>query len=507
MTVFARGGVALHRVFIAAIPSSRNAGACPNFVMTHPGFSTRDRKRNGERSNPRAAILTLTAALALHSFACDSRPAGPRALPSEEDLYAYSLAVAERARDLVGEDRAIAEYYIGKVHARFGLEDLALAAYEKVVEVEPYLADVHRDIAFILSQRKDRMNDALREYQRSLLYDDSQSGVRTRIGMLLLHLDELDGAKTTLLEEISRGSADEVTWLHLGQVQSLKGSFDDAAESFRHALEIRPGMRESLYGLARALRAAGKNDEAERVEEEFRAIKEKEDALELEARANRNDVETQRRNTALTWVDAAQLFLGEAEHADALGRDRWNGEAANAFREALRFDSKLPAAYLFLTQWYQARGDRDRALAAAREGVAAVPDDPWIRFELARLLVSDLPSGASGQNLPAAGEAIDHLRRVLEVAPDSSATHTELARVILFYKRVPSLIPEAYEHAERGLALAKEPQPYHYDFLAMASFYSGRTEKALTTLREGCRRFPEHAGLRQRLEKLEKEAK
>ena len=99
-------------------------------------------------------------------------------------------------------------------------------------------------------------------------------------GEILRANDDLDGAIRVLREggEIEDGLRyDEpeplnfsiYTWL--GDALNEAGRHAEAAEVFRHELEEHPHNGWSLFGLERALRAQGKQAEADEVHEEFLA--------------------------------------------------------------------------------------------------------------------------------------------------------------------------------------------------------------------------------------------
>ena len=465
------------------------------------------RSSRGRRSvsSARASGIAVLIGTVLSIAACRREEAkSPPPLPGEDDLYRYSLAIAERARFFVGKDDPIATYYLGKVHDRFGLEERAIAIYEQVIAQAPETAEAHRDLATILSNHSERMADAIRHYQQSLTHDPDYPGVRTRIGMLLLHLGELDEAHAILREEVERDTADSVTWLHLGQVENLRGSFDKAAANYRKALELDPEMREALYGLARVLRATGDVEAATKADERFRELKAKDDLRDIEIAKERKDSsEEERRNTALTWLDASQLYLRETRKQGVTDVELWNARARDACANALRFDPTQVAAHRFILDWHLDRNELARATSAARQAVAAIPSHPYFRFELARLITNDVRSENSKESEGAIAEAIEHLRVAVESAEDFAPAHAELARVILFFQRKPELIREALHHAERALEISSMPEPLHFDLVSMGHFFLGNRDKACAALRKGCETFPHDAGLRARLAKLE----
>ena len=86
----------------------------------------------------RSAPVLLAAALATLP-GCGDPPPADLSLPSKENLYEYSIAVARRARSLVPSDRAQALFNTGFVHKRFGMEEKAEKLFRPVCPILPWV--------------------------------------------------------------------------------------------------------------------------------------------------------------------------------------------------------------------------------------------------------------------------------------------------------------------------------------------------------------------------------
>ena len=425
-------------------------------------------------------------------------------LPAETDLHAYAVAVARRTRARIPGSDARTLYLEGKVEERFGFEDRALELYAQAIELDSQLAEAHRSVGFILSQRSGRMDEAIDAYQKSLLSNPTQPGVYTRIGLILTHQGKLPEALRAFEQEIAGGGADAVTYYNLGHAKKLQSDHAAAVSHFRKALELDPSMREAHYNLAGSLRALGRTEEADAAQARFDAIrKEWEDKVDLKT-SNEEDL---RKFTALAWMDAATAYLGEAQMAavrpdGARARAQFEAQAAEAAREAIRFDPTIADAQLFLLNYSHASGDPEiREVASA--AVEALPEHPQVLFQVGTLYMSLAPKGDPTQPPPLVDEAVDLFERGLRIASDSADLHRELAKALLFRKRQPEWIAKAETHARRALDLTTKPEPLHFDLLAMAYAFTGRVSEATSALRDGVERFPEDPGLKARLAKLE----
>jgi tetratricopeptide (TPR) repeat protein len=450
-------------------------------------------------------------------------------LPGEDNLYVYSLAVAQRALSIVPGEPLRARFHVGKVHARFGMDSLALEEFRSAVESQSVSsiderelgAEVYREMGFLLSQREstsepDRMREAIEAYQLSLLHDPSQSGVYTRIGLLLTHMNLLDEAEEALQAEIRKGSgrADVMTFYQLGQVHSQRQRCEDAVLWFRKSLDVDPNQRQALFGLAECLRLLGKNDEAGKVKEKFLAIKREEDQKELASRQAEDSRAAERRHAADTWVDAAALFLAALRppELEPRARESLRGHAISALREACRLDPANHLALQLLTKLHRERREGAKAADLYERALQHSPDDAVLLFDLATLRLEQLPQLPREQAVfgQRAGEAHDLLRRAVAASPGFAAAHLALAEVILRFQAEPQpepqkaqLLEDAVTHARRALESASSPGPGNYDILAWAYSRTGRTHEAVKTLREGTQRHPNDAGLRKRLQQFE----
>lgn len=416
-------------------------------------------------------------------------------LPPEDDLYRYSLVVAERARSLVGPKSYLALYHVGNVHRRFGMEDRALEVYREALELEPTAAEVYHDIGNILSNRN-RLQEAVDAYQQSLLCDPSQHGIYTRIGLVLSHAKRFSEAIRALRHEIRRGGATALTHYNLGEAFRQLADPARAVESFRKAIDEDPRMREALWGLFLSLQALGRDDEAAGVLAKFEKIKAEADRREREAKAKKDNLDDQRRHTAATWRDAHALFVAESRQRGDEEARRLRTEAIRATRESLRFDPEQPGAHRLLIEHHHRRGETRKALEAARAAVEALPDDALLHYEAALLILESAPQGTPVP--PEVREALELLDRAVELRPELAPAHLQLARAILFRNPASPLLPKAYHHALRALRLSRPPRPIHYDLLAFASFRLGKGNEALRWLEKGIERFPEAAELRER---------
>jgi tetratricopeptide (TPR) repeat protein len=422
-------------------------------------------------------------------------------LPPETDLYAYSLAVASRVGLVLPSSSVRARFLVGRVHERFGFDEKALEVYAEVVKKDPEFADAYQRMGFILSQRKDRMNQAIEAYQNALRTRPGTPGIYSRLGLVFMHLGRFEDAHRALDEEIRAGTADHETHYFKGQVYALEGKHADAVESYRRTIELSPEHRMALYGLTQSLRVLGKAEEEKAALERFKEVKRKEDEATQNAGGSRKDGpdREKRRFASETWLDAAEIYItGVSQTKDPRERSELLGRFLEGVEASIRLDPSYPQPRELLVQHFRHMGDMERAVVACEAAFQAIPRDPDIAraaYELAGALVED-------ENTRARPDlAFRVLSAAVAAAPDVADAHRELARLILFKLEKPELIGKAIEHARRAVEI--RPDPPSYDVLAYALFRAGRAGEAAVVLEEGLRRNPEDETLRERLRRFQ----
>ena len=497
-------------------------------------------------------------------WGCEPSAGDAATLPPKDNLYEYSLAVAERARSLVGQDWWRPLYHIGNVHKRFRYDDRAIAHYKQALAINPDAAPAYLAIGFLLAKRND-MDEALAYYRKSLDADGDQAGVYTRMALVLVHKGELDEAKKVLDEEVRRGTADDVTYFNLGLALKLQEKYEPAVENYKRSVQINPFLREAYWGLFLSLAALGRSEEAEKYRAEFMKMKKEEDRHSLragyEGEKEKTDVDKARPWTAETWFEAYDLFSDVAQ--TLAGAVRSNVDSRNCPRCRKPLQNVRPALmprpaaaqstieYLHCpacdragkaTSYSHPRLDREKKAALEREYLAFGQEcvralEEVVRFDAKRVeafsllmnltrernprkaleygkqAVARFPADprlyyeVGGLHLgvvpPEVDEGIRLLRRAVELAPDTPRTHLGLANALLKFGRTLPLVLEARKHAEKALELDENPAPDVFQILARACRSSGDSVRALEVIRQGLLRYPENEQLNKALRFLE----
>jgi len=364
-------------------------------------------------------------------------------------------------------------------------------------------------------------------YQRSLLADSEQSGVYSRIGLVLILRGKVEEARVVLEHEMRRGTADALTHYNLGHVYELQKEHNRAAQSFERAVAQAPDRSEPLWRLSQSLKALGRDEEAQQFVQKFEALKGESGGPPtgpLDPDVVQRTSQNERQLTAETWHDASELLAQEvqrltealaarsASDMEKVDRTRLSDQYRNTYNEmvhalnqSLQFDDQQPERYLTLLAAYRKNEDYSNALKVGQRALKALPNEPALLFEVGGFCLQAAMSNKKGRPPPAPeiDAAIGLLTTAVELQPDYGTFHLGLANAIVYYKATKELIPLALIHAKRAMELTRDRSPQHYRVLSTAYYYAGDNQSALATLRDGVSRFPGDTTMTKRLRLLE----
>ena len=171
--------------------------------------------------------------------------------PATQGLaYTYAAAFLEPMRDgqLSGEWRQPATL------------ERALSLAERAVELDPYLAEAHATLGWILHWRY-RRSEALAEFQRALELNPNL--VDGRYAHLLVHNGRASEAVTYMLRALRQDPFPPPIYLsYLGNAYYMTGQYDAAFETLRRGRERMPDYRAMTVWLAAAAAQSGRDAEA-----------------------------------------------------------------------------------------------------------------------------------------------------------------------------------------------------------------------------------------------------
>jgi len=207
------------------------------------------------------------------------------AIDGTNDQAFYNLALVHmdmRRFDRAKEDLQRAITIKGDVagyHEKLGtvlieLEDWngAKEAFERAIELDPALFKAYYKLAQV-HERLDDPQSALRRYTESIQKGPRFLEAYSALGRLYADLGFLDQSVTVLqsgLQVAPEGTEERANIHHLlGTVYQQQRKFPEAITEFRSALEIEPGMRDTLFSIGWTYSLQNNRDEARRFLKKF----------------------------------------------------------------------------------------------------------------------------------------------------------------------------------------------------------------------------------------------
>ena len=263
--------------------------------------------------------------------------------------------------------------------------DAALDIYDKVMALEPAIAEVHNNRGLIL-ERLGRHADALASYDKALALDASLSDAHVNRGNALHQLQRHDAALNAYDAALALAPDAAAAWLGRGNALHELKRYDAALAAFDEALKRDPDLPPVWLGRGNAFGKLRRYDEALASYDKALALK----------------------------PDFFEAWLGRG---NALCEIKRHDEALAAYDKALAISPDFAAAWFGRGNVFHERKRHDLALAAYDKAVALNPDfaGAWVgRGDALR------HSGRSH-------DAIESYRRALERGGDAETIGYYLA--------------------------------------------------------------------------------
>lgn len=207
------------------------------------------------------------------------------AIDGQNDQAWWNLALVhmdmrkfDRARDDL--NRAIAinpnsagyQEKLGTVLIELQDWNAAKAAFEKAIQLDANLFKAYYKLGQVLEQLDDQQG-ALRRYTEAIQKGPRFLEAYSSLGRLYADLGYLDQAAQVLqsaLQVALEGTEESASVHHLlGTVYQEQHKYDDAVREFRAALDIEPGMRDTLFSLGWTYALQDNKEEARRYLKKF----------------------------------------------------------------------------------------------------------------------------------------------------------------------------------------------------------------------------------------------
>lgn len=308
-------------------------------------------------------------------------------------------------------------------------------------------------------ERTDQLDDAQQVYQ---FHFDQYPNHVDIAGKLLdvLEKQRRYSDADAILQRVPRDIADMSG--HRVNIALGRGKYNDAIAELERRRESNPKdavsrliLAELMYQVNRdAASAFALLDEAQEVQPEMRSVMSA--RLDLLRSEGRIDEATRIADDQVQRYADFAAFLMRARHFDAIGQfDRAEAD----YRKLTEFEDQSAAAYLALGEYYSGQNRGDAAIEAWRKGLIVMPENAGMNHRLTEALLkkNDPPLRSEGEQMLADGlaefpndtvlmkimatdllarrtkaaraEAIDILRRIVQVDPRDAAAYLQLVQL------------------------------------------------------------------------------
>jgi serine/threonine-protein kinase len=266
----------------------------------------------------------------------------------------------------------------GRVQAMLGHSDLAMAAFERALRLDPNDAEAHQAVARQY-ERQGRREDAERSFQRALEFDPEDLAAHDAYGNFLFRQSRYEEAIREWQEVIRRAPDHAPAMVNLGSALSETGRIAEAITIYRRLVELQPeAMAWTNLGTAYS--------RAKRYEEAVGAYKK---SLEIQSR---DPMTWGNLAFVYSWMPGRQKEAGEAfARAIGLGEEQRKQSPRDAFLHsdlalyyaktfnaglarqrlatALQLAPKGPEIHAAAAEVHELLGERARAVEYARESI------------------------------------------------------------------------------------------------------------------------------------------
>jgi tetratricopeptide (TPR) repeat protein len=146
--------------------------------------------------------------------------------------------------------------YLGTAQLGLGRPSDAEASYRRALALRPHHAEAHGDMAIALAQQG-KLAEAVQTLRRAIALRPEYPEAHCNLGVVLNHLGQPADAAASIHEALRLRPDYAEAYNNLGTVYQGQGQLPDAIACYRKALELAPHYPQARQNLDGALRAAG----------------------------------------------------------------------------------------------------------------------------------------------------------------------------------------------------------------------------------------------------------
>ncbi|UCG57765.1 MAG: tetratricopeptide repeat protein [Phycisphaerales bacterium] len=422
--------------------------------------------------------MTVLLCAAILSTVVSGSSSNDSALAPERETAALKREGLELAEALMKEfpDSEQPIVLLGNVCGRHGNTAKAIEFWNKALQLNPKLADVHNNIAWV-AMGKGQYEDAITQWQKALDINPQAPGVHKNVALALMALGRHDEVIAELQEEIRISPQSSMGYFLLGQEYLQKKEYEEAKISYEKAISLQPNHTNAYYGLFTVCSRLKQPAEARRHMATFKRLKAEDMKILKDRNSAFDDLVSVRRSLAETYVEAQRLY-----------QKRGNPQKAEELLErAIALNPENTDSLLELAALYLASKRIPEALQLSKRASEVEPNNS----------ICHLNIGLCSAKLRRFAEAEQAFRKAIELTPDSSSGYRELA---LLYLRAGRRFPDARQLAEKALEL--EPIAVNYFVLSFARDRNGDSPGAISALKRAVELEPGNQLYRQTYERI-----
>lgn len=270
----------------------------------------------------------------------------------------------------------------GRILLEQGNLESALQEFDRAIELDPEFVDGHYFRGIVL-ERFTRFDQALEEYRTSASLDETNPQYAVAWAEMLIELDRLDEAWSTLESHRARFEHNAGVRQTLGHIAMMRGDTPGAIDHFREATLLAPDDDGLTEDLARAEMAAGEYAQADQL---LRRVLERSgdttrrDLVHLRAQCLAATNQLVAARELLTKLTTDDVGPSDAPAWYALGRVCLQLNDRKTVRDAAnRLIAIAPTThhgYLLMALFQEKLGDTQKAITTLDRAVQLATNDP-----------------------------------------------------------------------------------------------------------------------------------
>lgn len=270
------------------------------------------------------------------------------------------------------------DFQLGVSFLEAGLEEEALAAFRRCLELDAPQADARYNVGVILQQRGD-LEGALHQYELAVDQDPLFADAHSNLGVIFAQAGQLTAARASLERAVQLRPDHAEALINLGNVELASGRPAEALRVLARGAELEPDHVQIQKKLGDAYRRVGDVDRARVAYERVTRLA----PADAEGWSNLGVLlaESGKLDEALSICRKAVQVGPRSASArnnlglllDGMGK---SDEAARVFEEAMALEPKLAAPHLNLARSHLRRGQAVRAQRVLERFLRTSPGHP-----------------------------------------------------------------------------------------------------------------------------------